>query len=80
MKENELLDEIEKEIGARQPKDFRLDVVRRDVSKEGNWWYVVVKPDRPIDVSRYNAIVREVKGVLEDEKHEKVLLIPALVD
>ena len=81
MNDGQLLDLIEKEIEAHQTKDFRLSVERNSIQRDGNWRYVVVKPDRTdIRASRYSEIMRTVEDIIEDETDENVLLVPALVD
>ena len=82
MNEGEILDLIEREVNARQPSNFRLSVDRRGVRHEGNWWYVVVQPDKSdIRASDYNALMTQVEDAIEDQTEDvNVLLVPALPD
>lgn len=79
MSETELLDIIEGRINRHQPSDYRLDVSRLGVRRDGDWWYVVVTPDKADVRSRdYNAIMSQVEEEIEQENHVKVLLVPTL--
>ena len=81
MKENELLDLVTRQVEQHQPHSFHLDVVREGVRRDGNWWYIVVRPDRPdVRLSEYNQVLSVVEDEIEKETDESVLLVPALPD
>lgn len=81
MNEQEFLDLIEAELEPRQPQGYRLNLNRDAVRHDGNWWYVVVKPDRnSIRVSDYNSVLAAVEEAIEDATDVNVLLVPALPD
>ncbi len=81
MNEAELLDLVEREVEARQPEQFRLNVNREGVRRDGSWWYVVVSPSSSeVRASDYNSIMVAVENAIEDAAHENVLLIPTLVE
>ena len=79
MEKSKVLDLIESYLQPHQPLDYRLNVSREGVRQDGNWWYVVVQPDRD-DVRSldYSAIMSQTEDELEEKEHLKVLLVPSL--
>ncbi len=79
MSETETLDMVAAYVGKHQPQDFRLEVSRVGAHREGDRWYVVVKPS-PEDVRArdYRDIMEQVEEELEANEHLKVLLLPTL--
>ncbi len=79
MSETETLDLVASYVGRHQPQDFRLEVSRAGVRREGEWWYIVVKPS-PEDVRArdYRDVMEQVEDDLEANEHLKVLLLPTL--
>ena len=79
MSESEVLDKVEAYVDLHQPPTFRLNVVRGDVSHDGDWWYVVVKPT-PEDVRArdYRDVMEDIEDELKAKEHLKVLLLPTL--
>jgi hypothetical protein len=76
----DVADIVTRHLLPHQPNDYKL-AVSDDIYRSGNWWYVVVQPDRPnIRVYDYNHIVQRVEDEIEDQEHIKVLLVPAMPD
>ena len=81
MSENEILDKVAERLDQHQPTGYRVDVLRTGVRKEGDWWYVVVRPSKEdVKAYDYNRILQQAENELEDEDHLKVLLVPVLPD
>src|SRR5690349_4436320 len=59
-----------------QPKDYTLVVQDDGVKRDGDWWYVLVQPDRE-DVPSYDYYGRlaEAEISLKDEEKVNVLLV-----
>lgn len=81
MNDNELLNLVEQELNLRQPSAFHLSVMRDMVRRDGNWRYIVVRPDQPdVRLSDYSRVLSDVENAIEDDVDESVLLVPALPD
>jgi hypothetical protein len=79
MGQDKVLDLIESYLERHQPKDYRLNVSREGVRQDGNWWFVVVQPDRDdMNARDYSVIMSQTEDELEDREHLKVLLVPSL--
>lgn len=79
MKESQVLDAIEHYFERHQPRDYHLHVLRQGVRREGDWWYVAVKPDRQdIRARDYSALMEQAEEELESQAQLKVLLLPVL--
>lgn len=77
MNEDEVLNIVEEYVNKHQPKAYHLDVSRRDVRHDGDWWYVVVKPSQ-VDVRarEYSDIMEQVEDQIKSQRGLKVLLVP----
>lgn len=62
-----------------QPTDYRLTVFADGVQQDGDWWYVLVQPDRE-DIPAYDYYGRlaEAEISLKDAENVNVLLVPVL--
>lgn len=79
MNEDEVLNKIEEYFSEHQPRDYSLNVSRKGVKHEGNWWYVAVQPSIPdIKARDYASIMEQAEEELETQSHLKVLLLPVL--
>jgi hypothetical protein len=77
MSETEVLDMVERYLKPYQPTDFHLDVEREGISRDGDWWYVVVTPSKPdIRAYDYDQIVSRAEDEIERDEGIKVLLVP----
>lgn len=79
MNEDEVLDKIESYFNQHQPRDYHLNVLRRGVRRDGDWWYVAVQPSVPdVRSHEYAALMEQAEEALEAQTHLKVLLLPVL--
>lgn len=79
MGQDKVLDLIESYLERHQPKGYHLNVSRDGVRQDGNWWFVVVQPDRDdVNARDYSVIMSQTEDELEDREHLKVLLVPSL--
>ncbi len=79
MSETETLDLVETYVKKHQPSGFQLDMSRTGAHREGDWWYIVVKPT-PEDVRArdYRDVMEDIEDELKAKEHLKVLLLPTL--
>ncbi|MCK4342424.1 MAG: hypothetical protein KAY37_11955 [Phycisphaerae bacterium] len=60
---------------------YRLNVEQNAARLDGDWWCVVVVPDRNgVRAHDYAERVTDIAEKLQDQEELKVLLVPALVD
>ncbi len=79
MSEEQVLDAIEHYFDHHQPTDYHLMVVRQGVRRDGDWWYVAVKPDRSdIRARDYSDLMDQAEEELEAQSNLKILLLPVL--
>jgi len=77
MNEKEVLDTVEAYVNQHQPSTYRLDVIRRDVRHDGDWWYVVVKPSQAdVRAREYSDIMEQIEDQIKAQRGLKVLLVP----
>ena len=79
MSENEVLDKIQDYFSRHQPHDYSLNVSRKGVRRDGDWWYVAVQPSVPdIRAREYVNLMEQAEDELETLSQLKVLLLPVL--
>lgn len=80
IKDESVLDLIERYLEPNQPSDYRLVVSRQSgLRREGNWLYAVVQPTvHDVRASDYNARMEATEEALERDEKLKVLLVPIL--
>lgn len=63
-----------------EPKaGFDLVVHEEGARQEDDWWYVVVKPDRPgVRSYDYSDTLTRIEEKLREQEHVNVLLIPSI--
>ncbi len=62
-----------------QPGDYRLTVDPDAVQQEEDWWYVVVRPDRPgVRAHEYAERLTRIEDQIWDQKELHVVLVPSL--
>lgn len=79
LSDNDVVVIVRRYLEPNQPQDYRLEVMPDGVKKDGDWWYVLVRPDRN-DVRAYDYYDRlaESEVTLRDEEQLNVLLVPVL--
>jgi TFIIF-interacting CTD phosphatase-like protein len=75
---DEVLQLANKYLEPHQPADYRLIVLDQGVRQDGDWWYVVVRPDRGEKRAYdYYSRLAEAEIDLRDAENVNVLLVPA---
>ena len=74
-----IIEIAEKYLEPHQPKDYRLHVRPKGLRQDGDYWYVVVQPDKE-DVRSYDYYGRlaEAENDIEENEDLKILLVPTL--
>ena len=75
----QIIEIAEKYLEPHQPKDYRLNVRPKGLRQDGDYWYVVVQPDKE-DVRSYDYYGRlaEAENDIEENEDLKILLVPTL--
>lgn len=64
-----------------QPNTYRLSVVADGLRQDGDWWYVVVVPDRNgVRAHDYSEKLTTIEDRIREKEQMNLLLVPALVD
>ena len=75
---------VERYLEPHQPKDqsYRLKVFHEGLKREDDWTYVLVLPEPEEGVRSYDYVARlvEAEGDIEENEHQKVMLVPAFPD
>jgi hypothetical protein len=78
---DELLDSIQDKINAHRPTGYNIVLHRDDYRQDGDWWYVVVHPDKPdVRARDYTKILETIEEEIKLEQSINVLLVPTLQD
>lgn len=77
--EKQVIETVKRYLEPYQPSDYRLNVVENGVRHDGDWWEVVVQPDKE-DIRSYDYYGRlaDAENDIEDHEHLNVLLLPVL--
>ncbi len=77
--EKEVIETVKRYLEPYQPADYRLNVLENGVRHEGDWWEVVVQPDKEnIRSYDYYGRLADAENDIEDHEHLNVLLLPVL--
>lgn len=70
---------VSKYLEPHQPKNYRLNVRPQGMRQDGDYWYVVVQPDKE-DVRSYDYYGRlaDAENDIEENEQLKILLVPVL--
>ncbi|MDQ2688328.1 MAG: hypothetical protein M3Y28_10730 [Armatimonadota bacterium] len=81
LKQQNVVDLVERHLATHQPEDYRLNVMRERVRQSGDWFYVVVQPSQAdVRASDYNNRLSDTEEDIERQEHLKVVLVPILPD
>ncbi len=77
--EKEVIETVKRYLEPYQPSEYRLNVLETGVRHDGDWWEVVVQPDKD-DIRSYDYYGRlaDAENDIEDHEHLNVLLLPIL--
>ena len=77
----EIISLVQKRLAVHQPSKYALEMVPRVTHKEGQWWYVVVRPSLDdIQAADYNARVEKIERDLKKMDNLNVILLPVVPD
>ena len=77
----EILSRVQQRLAPHQPAKYALELVPRVTHKEGQWWYVVVRPSLDdIQAADYNARVERIERDLKRLDNLNVILLPVVPD
>ena len=68
-------------VAQNQPRAYQLTVQQNQIVHAGNWWHVVVTPNKPdINANDYARVMARIENSIEQQYGVKVLLVPAIPD
>jgi len=77
----EILSRVQQRLAPHQPAKYALELVPKVTHKEGQWWYVVVRPSLDdIQATDYNARVEKIERDLKRFDNLNVILLPGVPD
>ncbi len=72
---------VEQSLIQHQRPGWRVEVVRKGIRQEDDWWYVPVRPDQEtLRTIQYYDLLAEVEEELQDEQDLSILLVPVSTD
>jgi hypothetical protein len=72
---------VEQSLAHHHRPGWRIEVVKKGIHQEDDWWYVPVRPDQ--DTRRtihYYDLLAEVESELQDDENLNILLVPVSSD
>ncbi len=61
-----------------QPVGGTIEVLEQDIRKDGEWWYVPVRPDHQLPKTyRYYEELTDIENQLRENEQIDVLLVPS---
>lgn len=74
-----IIEIVGKYLEPHQPKNYRLHVRPKGMRQDGDYWYVVVQPDKE-DIRSYDYYGRlaDAENDIEENEQLKILLVPVL--
>ncbi len=75
----QIVEIVAKYLEPHQPKNYRLHIRLKGMRQDGDYWYVVVQPDKE-DIRSYDYYGRlaETENDIEENENLKILLVPVL--
>lgn len=68
---------VEQSLAQHQRPGWRVEVVKKGIHQEDDWWYVPVRPDQETQRTiQYYDLLAEVEEELQDEEKLNILLVP----
>ena len=69
---------VEQSLANHQRPGWRVEVLKEEIRKDNDWWYVPVRPDQETERTiQYYDLLAEVESELQDEENLNILLVPA---
>jgi hypothetical protein len=68
---------VEQSLANHHRPGWRIEVVKKGIHQEDNWWYVPVRPDQDTrQTIQYYDLLAEVETELQDAENINILLVP----
>jgi hypothetical protein len=78
MTEQQIVNLVRRYLQDHQPAGIALEVLEPSVHKDGDWWYVPVRPCQQLPKTyQYYEELTDIEDELKDKEHIDVLLVPA---
>ncbi len=69
---------VEQSLANHHRPGWRVEVLKEEIHRENDWWYVPVRPDQETQRTiQYYDLLAEVESELQDEENLNILLVPA---
>ncbi|MGC8623842.1 MAG: hypothetical protein ACP5VQ_01090 [Phycisphaerae bacterium] len=70
---------VEKYLKKHQPRNYKLVVKQAGSKQDGDWWYILVQPDKKtVSSFDYASRLAKTEDELSENEHLKVLLVPVI--
>ena len=78
MSEQQIGQLVRSYLQSHQPAGNTIEVLEQDIRKDGDWWYVPVRPDHQLPkTSSYYEELTNIENELRENEQGDVLLVPS---
>ncbi len=78
MSEQQIGQLVRSYLQSRQPPGSAIEVLEQDIRKDGDWWYVPVRPNHQLPKTyRYYEELTDIENQLRENEQVDVLLVPS---